>query len=266
MELLEGETLRDRLADCRGAGAKRFPLDELLDIAVQIADGLEAAHEQGHHSSRHQAGQHLPHREEARSRFWTSDWRSWRDSVSDGAQQPAEEAHAGNQEERERWRRLTPTAPTMRRLTRTGVAMGTAGYMSPEQVRGEKLDARTDLFSFGLVLYEMATGQRAFTGDTAAILKDAILNDTPLRCRELNSKRSAQAGTDHRQGAGEGPRARFQSAAEMRADLKAWDHSRRCARRASPAPWSGLLAVPLIFCLAAAGRTISGIATEPAPG
>ena len=65
--------------------------------------------------------------------------------------------------------------------------MGTAGYMSPEQVRGEKLDARTDLFSFGLVLYEMATGQRAFSGDTAAILKDAILNNAPIAVRELNS-------------------------------------------------------------------------------
>ena len=82
-------------------------------------------------------------------------------------------------------------------LTRTGLAMGTAGYMSPEQVRGEKLDARTDLFSFGLILYEMATGQRAFTGDTAAILKDAILNHTPVPVHELNSTLAAEAGTDH---------------------------------------------------------------------
>ena len=84
--------------------------------------------------------------------------------------------------------------------------MGTAGYMSPEQVRGEKLDARTDLFSFGLVLYEMATGQRAFSGETAAILNDAILNHTPVPVRELNSTLPAEAGTGHRQGAGEGPR------------------------------------------------------------
>ena len=82
---------------------------------------------------------------------------------------------------------LQPATPVEHTLTRTGMAMGTAGYMSPEQVRGEKLDARTDLFSFGLVLYEMATGQRAFTGETAAILKDAILNHTPAPVREVNS-------------------------------------------------------------------------------
>ena len=63
--------------------------------------------------------------------------------------------------------------------------MGTAGYMSPEQVRSEKLDARTDLFSFGLILYEMLTGRRAFSGNTAAILKDAILNHTPAPVHEL---------------------------------------------------------------------------------
>src|SRR5262249_16252130 len=71
-------------------------------------------------------------------------------------------------------------------LTRTASAMGTAGYMSPEQVRGEKLDARTDLFSFGLVLYEMATGQRAFAGNATSELHDAILNQTPTPPRELN--------------------------------------------------------------------------------
>src|SRR5262249_25710251 len=81
---------------------------------------------------------------------------------------------------------LPPVTPIEHTLTRTGVAMGTAGYMSPEQVRGEKLDARTDIFSFGLVLYEMATGQRAFTGQTAAILRDAILNDEPTPVRDLN--------------------------------------------------------------------------------
>ena len=71
--------------------------------------------------------------------------------------------------------------------------MGTAGYMSPEQVRGEKLDARTDLFSFGLVLYEMATGQRAFSGETAAVVHDAILNNSPIPVRELNSTLPAKA-------------------------------------------------------------------------
>ena len=72
-------------------------------------------------------------------------------------------------------------------LTRTGIKLGTAGYMSPEQVRGEPLDARTDIFSFGLVLYEMATGQRAFSGETAVVVRDAILNNSPAPVRELNS-------------------------------------------------------------------------------
>ena len=85
--------------------------------------------------------------------------------------------------------------------------MGTAGYMSPEQVRGEKLDARTDLFSFGLVLYEMATGQRAFSGKTAAVVHDAILHDSPVPVHDLNSALPARLVTDYRQGIGEGPRA-----------------------------------------------------------
>ena len=78
-------------------------------------------------------------------------------------------------------------------LSRTGVAMGTAGYMSPEQVRGEKLDARTDLFSFGLVLYEMATGKRAFTGDTGPVLHDAILKQLPTPARGVNPDVPARA-------------------------------------------------------------------------
>src|SRR5260370_8657225 len=85
----------------------------------------------------------------------------------------------GEQEPKQKWK------PNVA-LTRTGVTIGTEGYMSPEQVRGENLDPRTDLFSFGMVLYEMGTGQRAFAGDTAPVLREAILSHTPVSARELN--------------------------------------------------------------------------------
>ena len=84
---------------------------------------------------------------------------------------------------RERRERRLPAPDRDLFLSLTGVAMGTAGYMSPEQVRGEKLDARTDLFSFGSVLYEMATGQRAFTGDMGPVLRGAILTQVPSPAR-----------------------------------------------------------------------------------
>ena len=98
--------------------------------------------------------------------------------------------------------------------------MGTAGYMSPEQVRGEKLDARTDLFSFGLVLYEMATGQRAFSGDTAAILKDAILNQQPIPVRELNSALPAKLVSTIDKALEKDREQRYQTASDMQADLE----------------------------------------------
>ena len=98
--------------------------------------------------------------------------------------------------------------------------MGTAGYMSPEQVRGEKVDARTDLFSFGLVVYEMATGQRAFSGETAAVVHDAILNRTPVPVRELNSALPARLVSVIDKALEKDKEERYQSAAEMRADLQ----------------------------------------------
>ena len=105
-------------------------------------------------------------------------------------------------------------------LTRTGVAMGTAGYMSPEQVRGEKLDARSDLFSFGLVLYEMFTGRRAFSGQTAAVVHDAILHDSPAPVHDLNSAVPARLVSIIDRALEKDRERRYQSAAEMRADLE----------------------------------------------
>ena len=97
--------------------------------------------------------------------------------------------------------------------------MGTAGYMSPEQVRGEKLDARTDIFSFGLVLYEMATGQRAFSGETAAVLHDAILNYVPVPVHELNSTLPAKLVAIIDKALEKDREQRYQSAAELRRAL-----------------------------------------------
>src|SRR5260370_1479321 len=99
--------------------------------------------------------------------------------------------------------------------------MGTAGYMSPEQVRGEKLDARTDLFSFGLVLYEMATGQRAFTGDTSPVLQEAILNRIPVPVRNLNPAIPAKLERIITKAIEKNRNTRYQTAAELHADLEA---------------------------------------------
>lgn len=105
-------------------------------------------------------------------------------------------------------------------VTRSGVTIGTAAYMSPEQVRGEKLDARTDLFSFGLVIYEMATRQRAFPGDTAPVLHDAILNGTPAPVRDLNPRAPAKLEAIINRAIQKDPAARYQTASEVRADLQ----------------------------------------------
>jgi eukaryotic-like serine/threonine-protein kinase len=105
-------------------------------------------------------------------------------------------------------------------LSRAGTAMGTAAYMAPEQVRGEKIDARTDVFSFGLVLYEMATGQRAFAGDTELLLQSAILQSTPPRVRELNAKIPQKLEQIINKAIAKEPSGRYQTAAQLREELR----------------------------------------------
>ena len=173
MELLEGQTLRELLTTATSKSTPQgnrhagLQLETLIDIAIQTAEGLDAAHKKG-----------IIHRDiKPANIFITHDGRA---KILDFGLAKLQEPET-----------VEPLPHHFERgsdlnLTRTGIALGTAGYMSPEQVRGEKVDARTDLFSFGLVLYEMATGHRAFNGETAPMVHEAILNQELVPVRILN--------------------------------------------------------------------------------
>jgi serine/threonine protein kinase/tetratricopeptide (TPR) repeat protein len=185
MELLEGETLLHHLT---ASPSKSMPLVPLLDIAIQICDGLQAAHDKGIiHRDIKPANIFLTKQGPVKILdFGLAKLASTEEVEGIGLSGVADITSAGSkQPSREAGTETSRGVHT--NLTRTGIAIGTTGYMSPEQVRKEKLDARTDLFSFGLVLYEMAAGRRAFTGETAAVVHDAILNHTPAPANDLNS-------------------------------------------------------------------------------
>ena len=249
MQLLQGETLRDRLA-ALAADHKKLALDELLDIATQICDGLQAAHEKG-----------VIHRDiKPANIFLTSTGQvkildfglaklvsAVQEVESDGLQlQPDSTAAAP---------RPARSVPLDATLTRLGVAMGTAGYMSPEQVRCEQVDARSDLFSFGLVLYEMATGQRAFTGETAAVVHNAILNQTPIPTRELNPAVTPAIEAILNRALEKDRRNRYQTAAELSSELQRIKKANQEKRR-----WPRWLAAALVVLTA--GLAASWIASR----
>ncbi len=203
MELLQGQTLRDRLAAAEGA--KGLPLDSLMDIALQVSSGLQAAHERG-----------IVHRDIKPANIFITDKGGCK-ILDFGLAKLLEVSEAAA--EFEDTSGFEPRTLLEGDLSQIGIAMGTAGYMSPEQVRGEKLDARTDLFSFGLVLYEMATGQRAFSGQTPEMVHNAILHQQPVRIRDLNSEFPPRLETVINAAMEKDRERRCQSAAEMRADL-----------------------------------------------
>jgi len=188
MECLEGETLRERLR------REKLPLPELLDLAVQVADALEAANTHG-----------IVHRDIKPANIFIT--QRGQAKVMDFGLAKVNRA-IGDEEE---------TAPM---VTELGVAMGTVAYMSPEQARGEPLDARTDLFSFGGMLYEMAAGVRPFRGASTALVFEAILNRDPVAVTELRPELPGKLDEIIRRLLVKDRDLRMQTAAELLAQLK----------------------------------------------
>jgi len=250
MELLEGQTLKQRLAVAAGLprqlerGGIKPPLrtDELLDLAIQVADALDAAHAKG-----------IIHRDiKPANIFVTPRGGMAQAKVLDFGLAKLAPGSAGvppatrGQEIAGKMPALPGDMPTatagtaQEHLTSPGVAMGTIAYMSPEQARGEEVDARTDLFSFGVVLYEMATGHPAFSGTTSALLFDAILHKAPTSPVRLNPECPGELERIINKALEKDRETRYQTASDLRADLKRLKREAESGRSAGVSPAAGV--------------------------
>jgi len=211
MELLEGQTLKHRIT---GAPLK---LEELLDLAIQIVDALDSAHAKGIiHRDIKPANIFITQRGHAKLLdFGLAKLVEKRAAPVDsiGAFETVGDAN----------------------LTSPGTTLGTVAYMSPEQARGDELDARSDLFSLGVVLYEMASGKQAFTGHTSAVIFDSILHGTPASLQRLNLQLPAELDRIISKVLDKDRGSRYQSAADLRADLRRLKQETDSGRSAVPA-------------------------------